>query len=419
MKITGTEYFLLGLKEGLGCDIEWYFDILTARIEGKESKYVTNNKGVVTAKLKDQEFIIDSLTPTKTVVDYKTKVVATSDNLRNITTPIETTIGRMIVNYVLLDFNFGSKIPYINENIKTGDIEKIIAKSLVNNEVTIEEYKSFVDSCTFLSTLSRIVTVVATPTNIRPPTGLSKFKEDLKEKYNKEYGKEWTEDKTKVGMFMEELKNFDKEYLKKDPTYKKVLTSKVVDNGRSKMFLAFGLDAGMTGKGVYVDNSLETGFPKDNDQLASIFDSSKLASYSRGHETQSGGVVAKIMLRVSNSLKIVKGDCGSTMFYPLEVTADNHKNLSGLYMQTGNSITLIEDTKSLVGKIIKIRSPIYCKAGPNTFCGTCCGKHLENRTTGLNLILTNISATILTSALKKMHNTQIHVGEFGLIDILK
>lgn len=418
--ISGLEYFKYGVKNGLADLIKWYFDILTVRRDNIKTEFVNVSDGKVICKgVNGEMFLLNSLNANGCVIDYKDKITIDNTLLPNVNGSLETTVGRVIVNYVLISSNFGDKIPFINESVKTGDIEKILAKALVDDKVEIKEYQNFINSCTFLSTLSRIVTVVATPTNIKAPDGLHKFKEDLKTKFNKEYGPEWVKDHVKVGMFMMELKKFDAEYLKKDPTYKKVLTSKVMDNGRSKMFLGFGLDSGMTGGGVYVDNSLEEGYPKDNEQLASIFDASKVASYSRGHETQSGGVVAKIMLRVSNSLKIVKGDCGSKVYYPFEVTEDNHKNLNGLYMLDKGKLVCIEETKPLIGSTIQIRTPIYCKSPGNSYCGVCAGKNLENRTTGLNLVLTNISATILTSALKKMHNSQINVGKFGMVDIIK
>lgn len=425
LNLSNTEYFKLCLEKGYCKKSNWYFEAMCFKIPGQDSdtEYgITIKDGKYNCKVGEDIVIINNINPSeRPVLHVKDPIVFENNryiaNLPNAL--VETTVGRAMVNYILLANNFGSKIPYINSKTSTGEIEGIIAKALGNDEVTVAEYIKFVDSCSFIQNFSKIVTIAATLKNMLPPEGLEKRKKELAAEYDKIYGPSWRENSVQVGQYLDELHKFDMEYLKGDPTIGKVMTKKVLTNSRKKCFIGYGQPPGMNGKKFFVEESLYDGYPKNNTALASIIDESRSGSYNRGHETQEGGTVAKIMLRVSNTLKVTPGDCGSKVFLKVKVNKELASNLNGLWMKSGNGIAIIEDGKKFIGQEIEIRTPLYCKAEGTTFCGTCVGKNLENRKSGINLLLADIAGAILKSSLKKMHNTQIVTGRFSLEELVR
>lgn len=417
------QYFKEALKRKLIDNIGWLFSVLALNVKSEDQHvYIKRENGKVYANLimDGEEFVelIDVL-PNEPVFKLKDEITLTTQDLSNVEGSIKTTIGRAIVNYVTLESNFGNKIPFIDKKFDTGSIEKILSSKLRLGEVSVQEYIKYVNSCSYLQALSRVVTVAATPKNIKAPDGIKEFKKTLEEKYLNNHGKEWKNDPVLVGGFIEEMRKFDSEYLKDDPTLGGVITSKIKNNARGKMYLAFGMDRSFDPESKFVENSLTDGYPKSNTDLAAIFNGSRSASFNRGHETQKGGAVAKDLLRAAIDIKVVPGDCGTTIYKKLLVTPDNTKPLLGMYMKTPNGVAAITDPNSLIGKVIELRSPLYCKAKGKNFCQTCLGKNYENRETGINLPLTSISTSILTASLKAMHDTSINTTRFNIVDCIK
>lgn len=416
--MTVEEYFKEALSKEYLDDILWYFSTMTIIKEENNFLKVVDGKYVV--KLGEVEEVITNKTPAEgPLISYTHKLKIDNTWLPNVSEPIETTMGRVIVNYTLLVSNFKDKIPFINGKIGSDGIEDIISDKLRKDEVSVESYISFVNSCSFLQSLSKIVSVAATEKNITPPEGLEEFKKNLSLKFDKEYGENWRDDSVIVTKFANELGKFDEDYLKDDPSYGKSITGKIKDNARKKMYLTMGKPAGFGTGSTFTEGSLLDGYPKNKEQLKTIFNDSRNGSYGRGNETQKGGASAKELLRGSISMLIVKGDCGSKIYNKLLVTKKNFESIKGVYTYTPNGPVPLTDTESLIGKEILVRSPLYCKLEGKQYCGTCMGKTLENRRTGINLLLAEVSAAILTESLKAMHNTQTKTTKINMNEIIK
>ena len=185
------------------------------------------------------------------------------------------------------------------------------------------------------------------------------------------------------------------------------------------MYISFGGEAGFDSKSGYVNfvaNSLLEQYPDLPEQLATMYNTSRSGSYDRGHETQKGGSAAKDIIRSTSGVKIIMGDCGSKKGYKLLVTKNNHKSLFGRYLLNGK---LIEDTESLIGTTITIRSPLYCLSNGDNYCKICAGEIAATTPTGVSLKLLSVSSALLKISLKAMHNTQVSLHKFNILENLK
>lgn len=418
--MTVEEYFRYALKHKLLDDLKFYYTTMTIPLATSNDYYKVDKKQYL-VKVDDAYVPITNRTTDEPLFYIKDKITLYNANMSNIPSSVDTTVGKAILNYVLLEHNFGSTIEYMNEPTTIDAIEKVVCDNLKRDKIKVQQYTDFVDACSMLQSLSRITTISATPKTMTPPPGLDKFKKDLKDKYDKEYGKNWVKDELKVIEFGNELKAFDAKYMEDDPTNGKLTSGKVKNNARAKMYLTFGNDAGFSdvgGDSEVVFNSLLEGYPKQKEQLAALFNSSRAGSFARGNETQYGGVVAKCLLRATNNATIEEGDCGSKLYREILVTKDNAASLEGRYMLQGNKPVRIDNPKSFIGKTISIRSPLYCKLSNRTYCSTCCGDQLKDYRKGITALVTNISAVVLAQSMKKMHNAQKELVSVDPIDMI-
>lgn len=416
--MTNIEYFKTVLQSNFLHKLDWYYSTMGLNPVNSEFLKVENNSYIV--KLPNgEETMIENVKSDRPLLLPKEEITLSNSDLPNIVGELKTTVGRAIANKILLVYPFHDKFPYVNGVMNPGDIEDELAKRLNNESVSVREYNKFVNCCVFIQSLSKVVTIGATEKSISGAPGIEKFKKDLSKKYDNEYGKKWRKDTVKVGSFIEEIKKYDQEYLKDDPTLGKTLTKKIQNNARVKQYVAFGTVEDFGDTNEFVEESLAEGYPKDKVKLATIFNSSRQGSHSRGHETQKGGAVAKSLLRVASGIFIKEGDCGSQIYKEIFVTKDLIKALTGVYYLNGTKLEKLLDPTPLVGQTIKIRSPLYCLKEGKIFCTTCCGENLRNRENGIGLQLTNISAGILTAALKSMHDTSIKLVNVDINEIIK
>ena len=417
------EYFIKSLSNQNLLKLDWYFTFFCVFTDTKGNNpyfKVVDKKYQVKVDDAWVDFSISSIKePIYTTAD---KIKLPKDLLNNLNQDTETTIGRAIANKVLLEYCFGNKIPYINEPFSISSLEGKIVDLMRENAVTVDEYLLFTDAVTFIKGLSRIVNVSATPKNILPPPGIDKYKEELIKKNEKEYGKDWVKDRVKVLELKEKLKEKDKEWLKDDPTKGKLLNKKITDNARVKMYLTFGDEVGFdkeSGKMTFVANSLNQQYPTEPDQLTAMFNASRSGSYDRGKETQKGGSAAKDLLRATSSYNIKIGDCGSKLAKEILVTKLNADSLTGRYILKGNGAERIDDGAKYIGQVIKVRSPMYCANKDSSFCSVCCGDSMSLQPDGINLVILQVSDTILHIAMKSMHNSQVQFIEADIHDMIK
>jgi hypothetical protein len=137
-----------------------------------------------------------------------------------------------------------------------------------------------------------------------------------------------------------------------------------------------------------------------------MMNTSRAGSFSRGAETVKGGVSAKVLLRAAGNMKIVDEDCGTDLGLHRVMDTTNYHQLVGREVRLKNEWVVVknlEEAEHLMGDLIIVRSPMYCKLDGDNLCSHCAGQRLAENKEGLSTALTEISSTIMTALLKAMH----------------
>jgi hypothetical protein len=268
---------------------------------------------------------------------------------------------------------------------------------------------------------NRVISISITEKTSLPPEGIEEYKKRVIEELKKKYGPNALTNKTAIAEFEQKMEEYDKQWTKDDPSDGKFVTGKI-KGARKKMFIDYGpgMDFRPTNKTKFVPESLYEGFPKDPEKLAIIFNDSRLGSYSRGAETQKGGVIAKVSLRATNDIKVEPNDCGTKMYLPTLVTKDNKESLLDRYMfdESGNTILITEDIlNKYMGKIIKLRTPMYCNHEKN-YCQYCLSKGFEGKQNAIALAVSSMTGKLVNLSMKKMHSSSISATNMDILSEL-
>lgn len=332
----------------------------------------------------------------------------------------ETTVGRLIYNYLRIFLPFNNKIPYINKEIKISNLEDTIAAIMIDNppdgqekdpnekRIYVDEYLYFLRTSRYLRCMSDIITVASTKKSITPPTGIKEFKQALLLKY-----KDQLSDPVKLAQYEKELLAFDDAYLKGDPSYGTSVSGKVKNVARKKMYLGVGYERGFS-QDISVKpviNSLTEGWSKEPEQFVNGINAARVGSFDRGMGTVDGGVAASLLVRATDNFKVQKVDCGTNLGINRIYNDKNIKRLIGRYVIEDNNTVFIEtenQARNYIGKYIRVRSPAYCKLTSDTICCVCAGEKLSRFENGMSSAATEVSSIILYIRMAAMHGVSLN-----------
>lgn len=340
--------------------------------------------------------------------------------LATIPSKIQTKIGVLILNAVVLFPTLGTKLEYLNKKIKVSDIEQIFVNRVKNkeeakdNDILVSEMVACVDRLTFLSNLATIVSIASTPKIITPPPGIQEAKKELLKEY-----KDLLNDPVKVVELESKLTDLDKAYLADDPAADKVFTKKS-RTARKKMYLMFGeaQDFVETPENRVIIPSLSEGIDTSEENFPKYMNDLRSASYSRGASTALSGYTYKILQRSLSGLTISQTPCNTNKGFTRLITESNYKSLIGRYLKT-KGWTLIEDNdsaKSYIGKNAEIRSMMYCTSPGNTVCYQCVSHNYKGNTTGITNMASNMSSALMNLFLKRMHGGIVETIQVDMKD---
>lgn len=416
--MTRVKYFKIALKEKLIHKLKWFVAVLNIYV--KENEYCVERDGVMYVKLNGSEYPLDDYVKNEPILDHTASVTLSREEISNIEGTVDTTVGKAIINYLLIANPIGGAIPYLNHSgIGAKEIESKVMELLGSDKITVEQYLKFVDNTVYISNLSRYLLQPITKKNLLPPPNIEKTKKELIDTYDKKYGKGWQNNQIHAGEFISELEKVDKEYLKDDPSTGVTMVGKALES-RRKTLLVFGASPSkLDPNPKFMFNSLSEGYELDAEIMSGVTNGIIDGSLARGKETQIGGVIYKVLTKMGRDMRIVPGDCGTKLYKKIKVTESNSSALTGLNMVEGNNLVEISDPKSLIGKTIQLRSPLFCKSGGKDYCEVCVGRTLKEKKEALGIMFTYISEVFLSASLKKMHNAGLKLTEFSIKDNLK
>lgn len=418
--LTIEQYIKIALERRLYRKLKWFYTLFAIKETcDDEFLLIKDNKAFVKV---GNELLEIPYKPLQPIIRFADVIKIGKDNISNLDKDIETTVGRILVNKLLLADVFGSIIPFKDSEIKISSLEGEIATLLSNKKIPVDQYLEWVDNAMFVTDLSRITTVSATEKNLLPPKGIKEFKAKTMKEFVEKYGEDWGRDRSKVVEFENILKAYDTEYLQGDPSLGILVSGKVKDGARTKMFLTFGSELAFdkkSGAGKIVVQSLLEGYPKDKENLVNMFNTSRSGSFDRGKETQKGGSAAKDILRATSSIKITNKDCGTQVTKLKVITKDNHGHISNRYIMEGTTPKLVTDSTAYIGKVVRLRSPQYCKEKNASICPICAGESLAKYPTGISIIMTDISAILLATSMAAMHFKALQTIDFDIVETIR
>ncbi len=165
-----------------------------------------------------------------------------------------------------------------------------------------------------------------------------------------------------------------------------------------------------------VTQSLNQGFSPMN-----YFDAaagSRRGVIDRSLNTAHGGYAYRKMIYALGSTEadITNADCGTKRFAKIKITKDLFSRMQGRYVVGENHRSVIPISENMIGTVIKLRSPIFCKS--RKICRTCYGDLLyQVKTSNVGIV----SAQEVTSLSEKIMKS-FHTGggaEVSRVNIFK
>lgn len=347
--------------------------------------------------------------------DFADRIQIKKGEIPNADRDLDTTIGNLLVNYILLIYPFNDHYPFITGPISVSKIEDWIARDL-DRTITVEQYLKFTDAAFYLTNFTQISVWAATPKTVVPPPGIQEFRDKLLEEY-----KDRLHDPVVAAEIDKQLVEYYKEYIKGDPGVNFLMSKKSIDTVARKLFLMQGVDARLD-DGPHVNpvtRSLVEGW--DVSKFPDMMDGLRAGSYSRGAQTALGGEQVKWLMRTSSNMRITQKDCGSTLGDIFLVTPNNVQSLVGFsIIENGKTVEIndMEQANKYLGKKVEKRTPMYCKLDKTDYCEICCGKNLSANPKALSMAVSEYGSIFMNLMMKKMHVSGLSVEKADLKEII-
>lgn len=331
----------------------------------------------------------------------------------------ESTYGDMLFNWIALVEPFDKRIPYQVGPVSISKIERIIAKKLVDDpevsgvepnddQIPVKMYMRFGRCMGALAGFVQVFVPTLSPKSLTTDPRVKDRRTELLEE-----NKERLHDPVVVSKIQNELVGMDREWVKDDPAEGFLLSNKTFATARKRMFLIHGPEAGFNegGNAELVVNSLTEGW--DTDKIVAMFNSTRAGSFYRGALTALGGEAVKFFMRVFQNVNISEDDCGSRLGVVRTIEKGQGEYYSGLWEITSNGVEPIseERAKSLEGKSILTRSPLFCKTQGTDFCAKCVGAALAAIPNAISSENTSVASAFMSIMMASAHAKELATAE--------
>lgn len=346
-----------------------------------------------------------------TLADFKPGDIPLKD------APKQTTYGRMLFNWMVVYYAFGGKIPF-QHKIKPTDLVGTFAPLTVHEHAEVEdeskifrpsEIGRYVQALFELPSLCPYLTPSGSENSLRTHPDMAK----LRAKLIKEAG-----DKINDPVVITEIQNkliaLDQEWLSSQEDKLYYLSKKDFTVKRKKMFVMHGIEGAFSEKGefTFIPKSLEEGWDMSN--LPAINNGIREGSFDRGHDTALGGEKVTFLQRIYQNAKVVAGDCGTEIVDVRVLRQSSYKMYLGFNMVTPSGLVRLtgDNASSYIGKVVKLRRPILCKAPYMDFCEECTTVELARSPRAVASEISAIGSEIMGAFMSSMHGVELAVAEF-------
>jgi len=316
-------------------------------------------------------------------------------------------LGRILLNQVVLIDAFKDKIEFFNKPFNIGDVESEVASKLLDRSISMDEYNLFMNQGFYLLHFSELNVPSFTEKSLTTFPGVNEFKKELFEKHKGDLTNPLVA--AKIG---DALIAKDKEYLEGDPStgFYNAAGKKAYAIARKKMYLNIGgiesFDKDLTSFN-FLKYSLSQGWDKED--FPTISNEIRKGSFGRATATARGGAMTNFMLRVFQDTEIREKNCGVKKGLEFILEKDLTDKFFGRYMIENGELAKItkKNYASYINKKIILRSPMYCLT-VDGFCETCCGENFAALDLkAVNMEMVNLTSTFLTLEMKAMHGVAL------------
>ena len=340
-----------------------------------------------------------------------------------------TTIGSYLYNAFVLCNAFNNKVRYYDKPLNKNNFEefqKNIANAILQGSITVDEFAKYSSMAIWLSYFTELFMPGISLNFIVPNKELMEYKKKLLEE-NKDLLNKKTYNSDDVALYMERIENPLKakarELLKDDPTLRLYdLAKPSFDNNYKNSNVINGpLYDPVSGEYKINTNSYNEGITRESfDVLAN---KAMTSSFSRAVATQDGGTMTKYLSVAMQNVKLgPKGsDCGTDGYILYKVDSKRWESILYDYMiNDDKTLTCItpELKKSLVGKVIKLRTPLYCTC-KDYFCNHCAGdRYYKLGIKDIGMTATITTGTIMQKNMKAMHDVSVKTTSMNISDLI-
>lgn len=330
---------------------------------------------------------------------------------------IDTTVGSIILNKILIEGKIDSIIPggFYNEVMTSKAFDKLlehVSTSLMDGKIAL--YPNVVS---FLQSFEFYGLMLSSSISPSFTSATMKVQDQIRDKRDELFAKYGDNPTLNEAIKIEnELNKEAEKILKNDPgmrLYDSGARGSFKDNYKNMAIMVGPVKNPATGKFDIVKNNYIDGVEKKD--LPAVANIIVNAAYARAVGTAEGGYLTKQFYAVYQSIAMDEPgtDCGSKGYLPIFLTPGNVKDFLWQYIvESGGKLTLLteENASKYVNRVVKFRSPIGCLG--KKICNKCMGERfykLGLRDVGL--ATGRLPNSIMNASLKQFHTTKMELTQ--------
>lgn len=334
--------------------------------------------------------------------------------------PIPTTVGRYVFNWIVIWYAFGTRLPYLAISQNPLEYRKEMHRRCLDHETDEPENEGairpsmierFVSGLHELAPLTSGIAPTGTLRSLTVHPDAYKIRDALLLKHKDEL-----DDPAVIVKIEKALDELDKEWLSGDQSIE-FYNSPKSRMRRRKLMLMYGIESSFQEGGHYtlIPNALVEVDKAGMENLVAKFNSIREGSFSRGAETAKGGEQVRIIQMIFQNHRIVPGDCGTKLTYPVVITEDNVKRYVGMNAMVNGKLTPLteEYLKQQLGKVVRLRRPILCQYGHIDTCTACSSANKGEEPRAIAADISSAFSNVMSVAMAAMHGKETVVHEFN------
>jgi len=331
---------------------------------------------------------------------------------------ITTTVGRYVLNWIVIYFAFGTRMPYLREGGPMSYAKVMYERCLENEDDNPEDEEAirpsmvgrFVNGLSELAPMAKAISPTGTLRSFQVHPDAYKIRDALLLKHKDEL-----DNPAVIATIEKALDDLDKEWLAGDQSVQFYASKKAVMR-RRKLMLFYGIESSFHEGTDFtlIPTALVEVDKAGMENLVAKYNSIREGSFSRGAETAKGGEQVRIIQMIFQNHRIIPGDCGTKLTHAALITEVNAERYVGMNaMVDGKPMPITAEwIAKQHGKIVRLRRPILCQMGHVDSCSTCASSHKAEEPRAIAADISTAFSNIMGVAMAKMHGSENIVREF-------